>query len=1183
MTAPTKPTDLDKTLKPLDQPQSLAIEPAAHIWLNASAGTGKTQVLSARVLRLLLAGTDPAAILCITFTKAGAAEMAHRVHDRLAFWVNCSLPALRMDLQAIGVDRDDPALQARARTLFARVIDSPTGAIRVQTIHSFCQWLLATFPFEAGILPGFKLIEDGAAKDLHRAALSVVLSRRDAEGARARDQLARLSRRLGETAAIAFIERAAGIFARTDAPRLAPSARDVRAALDLAVGDVTAWQVEEIANGAVADRDLAELVAAWRTGKGATEARALDTAAAWLGADPAARVALLPALAKSVVTAAGKLLAIYGGGKKPGKYEGQQEPAERVADACLRLMAMPGWCAAADDLAAGWALAADYAGELKRHKADEGLAEFDDLITRAAALLAHSELAEWIRFKLDQSIDHLLIDEAQDTNAAQWTIATGLTGEYFVGEGVRDEARPASMFVVGDRKQAIFRFQGTDPAAFAAARQDFAARAAAALQPFRPVDLTTNFRSSAAVLGFVDRWLDDGGVAAMGLEPPVTAHLPHRSTDKAGRVELWPPLLVDAARDSDETDDGDDAEEEDGWSAQDSLRAATDPASLKLAGAIAERVTLWLDAQNGGIDGLPVAAGDIMVLVRNRTSLAARIVAQLQARDVPVAGVDRFGLADPLAVQDLLAALRFMVQPDDEYSLAVLLVSPLVGWNQQQLYNLSCARGTKPLRQWLEEGHSAEARAAHARLEELRAGADFSTPFRTLDRLLAQPWGRAAMLARLGAEANDAIDALLAEALAFETRDIPSIIGFLNHVDRTSVAIKRQTEGRGGLVRVMTVHGSKGLQAPIVILADATRNPDKAMVQAQVDIAGWQGLPLFRIGAAARAPRLDHAHRLAVQAEREEHWRLFYVAATRAQRLLIITGTQAKVGEPLPANSWYVAAQSALTAMAAATVDIGWESGPALRHATQPGLWSRPTEPREPAAAASTAKIALPEWVGRTPPAEARPPRPLAPSQLGSDDAPQRPAGGARRDAIQRGILLHTLIERLPEVPPSARAHAADQWLAVQAPDLSAATRAAWAAEACAVLAHPDWAALFGPGSLAEAPFSAVIDGGLVIAGTVDRLLVTSDDVLIVDYKTGAQVPDSAADVAPAYLRQMAAYAAAMAVIFPGRRIGAALLYTAAPRLIALPTDLLAAHKPGFDAAKANLPDAGLEGPAPNA
>lgn len=1153
---------IDNVLKPLRAAQLDAVDPAEHVWLNASAGTGKTQVLAARVLRLLLDGVSPDAILCITFTKAGAAEMAHRVHERLALWVGCADHDLRTDLMAIGVDHQDTERWNRARTLFAAVIDSPAGAIRVQTIHSFCQSLLASFPFEAEVLPGFRLIEGAEADDLNRTVLAELLGEAGVEGDSRRVKIGVVSRRLGEQAAREFVSQAARYFQRRPDARFAPAAADVRAAFGLPLGDTDKWVLERLAAGAIADGDVRHLADVCRSWSAATGQKYAEVCENWLSASIMARSAMLSDLRGVILTKDGKLQANY-----ESKLSDAADAAQDIAAAIGPLLAMPTWCELADDLAAGWSVAADFAATLAARKLAEGLAEFDDLIARTAALLSNGELADWIRFKLDQRIDHLLIDEAQDTNADQWTIAEGLTEEFFAGIGARGNGQQPSMFTVGDRKQAIFNFQGTDPEAFESARQKFAERAAAAQRPFRPLDLETNFRSGRAVLDFVDRWIENGGASDMGIGVKVPSHEPFRDAQRPARVELWPPLIIPKTSETREEEDGEDLD----LSSEDSLQAATDPASLKLSLAIADQIAAWLDPAGGGLGGVEVLPQDVMVLVRNRgVALALRIVAQLQAQGVPVAGVDRFKLAAPLAVQDLLAALRFIVQPDDEYSIACLLVSPLIGWTQQQLYDETAARGRTPLRQWLASRDTPAARAAAARLELLRAGGDFETPFRLLDAILSGPLqGRRAMVARMGTEANDAIDALLAEALAYESRNIASLTGFLHHIDRAPLDIKRQTDGRSALVRVMTVHGSKGLQAPIVILADATRDPANSWVEGKVDIAGWHGLPLFK----SKTPKADKLPPVcfdavleARKANMEEHWRLFYVAATRAERMFAITGTLSASKKGPPASSWYHAAEQTLAVMETVPADIGWPGGAATRHQDAAGNWARIPLVKDRKRGAAARNADLPDWARRSAPAEARPPRPLAPSSLGADDAVQPPAHADRQSAIQRGIWMHALIERLPALAPERRAAAAERWLRAQSPQPDANARAQMAEQACAVLAHPNWAAIFGPGSLAEAPFSAVIAGGFVIAGTVDRLLVTDDTVLVVDYKTGAHVPETAAGVAPAYLRQMAAYVAALEVIFSGRRISAALLYTAAPRLIALPDALLDRHKPGLGA-----------------
>ena len=1175
--------DPDKLLKMLDPGQRAAARPGDHVWLGASAGTGKTQVLSARVLRLMLEGVSPEAILCITFTKAGAAEMAHRIHERLAMWVRmddgdlrAELQALGLDLDLIGYDRGVPALMQRARSLFATVIDSPGGAVRVQTIHSFCQTLLASFPLEARILPGFRALEDGEAGALQREVLGKLLAQPGADGDLMRGIAAMLSRRLGQDAAIAFLARCASCFTAANSPRLAPKAHDLRTELGLPHGDPVKWQAAALAGGAIADGDIAAVALSgrdWGTKTGEARAAIMDD---WSRADAGGRAAMLAALRGCFLTGTGDMRADYV--KDKGGMRGCLSAAERIVAATGELLATATAMQVADDLAAAWDLGSRFAEAYALAKREKGYADFDDLISIAGHLLAIGDFGEWVRFKLDQRTDHILVDEAQDTNARQWAIILSLAAEFFAGLGAKDD-RVRTMFSVGDRKQAIFGFQGTEPAAFEAARFRFGERAIAGGRPFEDVDLDTNYRSSPAVLDVVDAWIAAGAPELMGLASDEPPHIPADfNQDRAGRVELWEPLpvgkAIDAGADDGESD-GEGDEGEDGAGPGDSSVAASDPASLRLSRAIADEVQDWIEH---GKDGRSVAPGDILILVRRRRDLAARIVARLQSRHVPVAGVDRFSLTQSLAVQDLLAAMRFAVQPLDDLNLANLLVSPLLGWTQDDLFRFAHRRKGRAL--W-EELRAREGEAPPETMAALRGWlgmADFTTPFRFLDALLSGPLdGRRKLYRRLGREARDPIDELLGQALAFERQEAPSLLGFLAHIAASTAEIKRQSEARSDVVRVMTVHGSKGLQAPIVILADATDDPRPRRLSFDLSMGEWEKLPVFALGKEERHGAIAKAYDDKDAAERQEHWRLLYVAMTRAEELLVVTGITKTADRSLPEHNWHSAVEAVMADMGADWQDAGPRWGRKRVHAVQPKKWARLSKDK---ARQAPAPVAVPHWATKPAPEEARPPRPLAPSALGEDDVASPPQGGDRAAAVERGLLLHALFERLPPVASARRRIAAGRWLKGQAAALDDAARAAAVDEVLAVLDDPAHAALFGPGSLAEVPLSAVVDG-VVVAGIVDRLLVTDDAVTVVDYKTGRHVPASAADVAPAYLRQMAAYRDALAAIFPRRRIEAALLYTAAPQLIRLSDALLDAHKPGLRATKANLPGSALEPDAP--
>ncbi|GAO76969.1 MULTISPECIES: double-strand break repair helicase AddA [unclassified Sphingopyxis] len=1158
-------------LHDLDPGQQAAAEPGEHVWLGASAGTGKTQVLSARVLRLMLAGVAPDAILCITFTKAGAAEMAHRIHERLALWVRMGDADLRVDLNALGADWQQPGVLDRARSLFATVIDSAPGAIRVQTIHSFCQTLLASFPLEAKIMPGFRALEEGEAAELQRQVMGKLLAEAGADGDAMRGQAAMLSRRMGQDAAMAFLVRCAHAFAAPFQTRvLPPRAHDLRAALRLPDGDPDAWLAGRIADGAISDAHIGMVAASGANWGTKTGLGCADAMARWLAADAPARAATLRDLLGCFLTGKGELRADFAGDK--GRMTDCLDSAVRVVEAAQSLLASATAMRVADELAAAWDLGSRFAEAYALAKREGGLADFDDLIAIAGSLLRLGQFGEWVRFKLDQRTDHILVDEAQDTNTRQWAIVAALADEFFAGEGAKD-GRVRTMFTVGDRKQAIFGFQGTEPAAFEAARIRFGEWAADGGQPFAEVDLVTNYRSSPAVLDVVDEWVAGGGTGLMGLASDEPPHLPFRSAHP-GRVELWQPLPVGkaiAAEGESEEGADEDMPEEGGG---DPLAPANDPASLRLSRALADEVQGWIEH---GKDGRSVAPGDILILVRRRRDLAARIVARLQSLGVPVAGVDRFALTQPLGVQDLLSAMRFAIQPLDDLNLAALLVSPLIGWSQDDLFGFAHGRGKRALWEQLRAREAEVPASTMTALRGLLGMADFTTPYRFLDHVLSGPMqGRRRLYARLGREARDPIDELLNQALAFERLHIPSLLAFLSDVEASRVDIKRQTEARSDVVRVMTVHGSKGLQAPIVILADATDDPEQRQRGFDLSFEGWDRLPVFGMGRDERYGAIAAAHDAKARAEIEEHWRLLYVAMTRAEELLIVTGVTKKEDRSLPELCWHAAVDRVMEGMGCDWQDAGPRWGQKRVHAVNEKAWAR----RRDKPVAGTPGVVIPDWATKPAPEEARPPRPLAPSALGEDDVASPPQGGERSVAVERGLLLHALFERLPPVAPARRRIAAEHWLKMQAAALDDSARGAMVDEVLGVLDDPAHAGLFGPDSLAEVPLSAVVDG-VVVAGIVDRLLVADGTVTVVDYKTGRHVPASAADVQPAYLRQMAAYRDALAAIFPGRRVEAALLYTAAARLIRLDDALLDAHKPGLTATKANLPGSALEPDAP--
>jgi ATP-dependent helicase/nuclease subunit A len=1123
-----------KAFPPLKGEQAAASRPdSSDVWLSASAGTGKTQVLTARVLRLLLHNARPESILCLTFTKAGAAEMANRINDILGAWVRLPSNMLFKDLEALG-EESGPEARAKARTLFAKVLDARGGGLRIQTIHSFCQSLLAGFPAEAALVPGFRAIEGREEVALAQSVLAEMVADAERSGQIGLiERLQQMSQRLGEEAARSLLSRCARDPEAMEALGAGIDAR-VKRWLGLGEADPEALLLAACTDGGF-DRPVLERLRdmnlGWGSARGLEKAKAITD---WLAMAPGARRDHIDVLTGVWAKGDGEIRS-FAKGQAP-QDDGYAALAEAQYAFFNGLLELQILVRTAEGIANALVVGQAYARAYADAKRSAGVVDFNDLIRHTVKLLESNGMGDWIRYKLDQATDHVLVDEAQDTNARQWDIVKAIAGEFYAGEGAR-AGTVRTLFTVGDYKQAIFGFQGTDPKEFEKAKTHFSNLAASAERDVLDLSMAQSFRSGRPVLEVVNQLIETLSPAAMGLEAPPRAHVSARA-GQSGSVTLWAPVRPGLP-------DTEEVEAEERWLSD---------AELSFASQLAECVKNWtrgpdrLRLRNEARDAEP---GDVLILVRKRGDLARTIVSRLYEADVPVAGVDRLTLNAPIAVQDLMACIRFVLQPDDDLNLASLLVSPLLGWSQADLYERGKQRIGVSLWQHLGE-HKPQV------LLDLLGAADLTTPHRFLEAILSGPMeGRRKLLARLGDEARDPIEELTNQTLAFEREATPSLQGFVDWFDRGAVEIKRDSAQPGGAVRVMTVHGAKGLQAPIVVLADATSDPDfKVSRELDWEVDEVLSLPIFRPRREELSGSLKASAEASDVRELEENWRLLYVALTRAEEHLFIGGAlkprqhRSGMGE----NCWHVQVDRAMAAMG---IDQIEGTRTLVHHEAEP----RASEPTRKSAAPVAG---LPEWLRSPAPEEARPPRPLAPSAiLPADSVSDPPPSPEMRLAAERGALLHGLFERLPAIDPARRPESADRWLRESAGVNDAVTRQALVADALRVLEESAFAAIFAPDALAEAPLAGVVNGQ-VIAGTVDRLLVDETQVLVVDFKTGRRVPESADAVPANYKAQMAAYVAVLRGIFPDHHVRAALLYTTGPRLIHLSGADLEPHKPGY-------------------
>lgn len=1157
--------------------QADAANPAQSVWVEANAGSGKTKVLIDRVARLLLRRPDgrpgalPDSILCITYTKAAANEMLARLYARLGDWAVASDQDLRDSLarleeSAINSYTDEDLREARR--LFARALETP-GGLRIETIHAFCARILRRFPLEAGISPGFAAIEEDEAEELWRGVLAAGL---ETSSAIAPETLAILSEAtggLGIGAALDALkphrhalqglqQRAATLDELTPIIRAASGSdgRSQDEILRAAMGDDF--------RHADCDAALDALKAMSKPGR--ADLKLLDALTALKSiTEPRARYEVymaaiagakrdFPSGSNPYTSKAGPLVEdLFSRSLKSGAPEGREITRMKAVQKDLQASALCERSLAL--MQVGLPLLAAY----KREKQLRGALDFDDLIARTHALLTRSNAAEWVLYKLDGGLTHLLLDEAQDTSPPQWALINAIVQEFQSGLGRERLAEPRTQFVVGDPKQSIYSFQGADQQKFELERQSFVRReeivAAAEDRRVNLPEMAMSFRSTPEVLRFVDevRAIVPLGDAATDPLPPreadLTPHAPRR-INQPGRVEVWP---LEIAAPSDEEDSA--------WTAP-TDHVPADAPRRRLARKIAKQVrhmldqgeAVWREQSDRSWQREAVRPEDVLILVRSRNDLFDALIESLKQENVPVAGADRLRFLDNLGVQDCLNLIRFALQPKDDLTLAEILRGPFCGLVDDDRHLFALAYGRpKGTSLWdrLRAVDQGEFHAAKQFCQALVTNRD-QPAFEFLSRVLTERdvdrlsgWDK--LIQRLGEPVRDPVQALMSKALGYDMTKARSLQAFLAEIERQDTVLKRELGEPDGAVRVMTVHGAKGLQSPVVIVPDTTSGT-KPVGDALFFNA--DGVPLYSPSSRTDAPATASLREAANAAGERESRRLLYVALTRASDRLIIAGAGARNSKSGYAkSSWYRWCDLAMRAL------LGDEAPD--EEAEEPMMFGPAPETAPPAHQRGDTLLDVPDWLKQPAPAAQPPQRLAAPSRLTEDrSAVSLPFGAGRAAALRRGRLIHALLQTLPEIAPDGREDAGYQFL-TREPDVTPEEVDEMLSVSMATLNHPDFAGVFAPGGRSEAAIVGTLPNGQMVNGRVDRLIIGSDQILIIDYKTDRPAPKSAADVEFAYRVQLAAYRAVLSDIYPDRPVRCALLYTDGPHLIEIPGEQL--------------------------
>jgi ATP-dependent helicase/nuclease subunit A len=1142
--------------------QARASDPAASAFVSANAGSGKTHVLVQRVIRLLLDGVAPEKILCITFTKAGAANMAERVFSTLGHWVTLDDAKLDAAIKESGIPHPSASLRKAARKLFACALETP-GGLKVQTIHALCTRLLQQFPFEANVPARFAVLDDRDQNEMmERANLGVFLeASRHPDSATGRA----LMTAMASAADVTFkdVVREACLsrdhfMAWTDA---AGSAHAAAAQISAALGVDPNDRIEDVERAIVDGPNLPR--SRWRK-----IATVLDTSSK---ADQKQASRLREALSFTGAAEADEYLGVFLTDDRTPRatvvtnsFVTKNPAVGRLFDSEIgrltSLIERRRAVTARDRTEALLHIATAAAANYRREKQERGLLDYDDLIDKTLQMLDNVSSA-WVHYKLDRGVDHVLIDEAQDTSPRQWDIVAHIISEFTSGAGARD-GLVRTVFAVGDEKQSIFSFQGAAPREFDLRRRALQKKFEGAGLKFDPVSFTYSFRSGPAILQSVDHVFREQDIFR-SIHSVETGHPVHNWLADAGPglIDLW------------ELAEADDRQDIEGWRAPFDGVSLTSP-EVKLARRIqAEIRALVEDGTMTGSAGArrPLRYGDILVLVRRRGNAFDAVIQALKHASIPVAGADRLKLTEHIAIIDLMNLADALLLPQDDLALAVALKSPLFGLTEDDLFKL--ARDRKgSLRAALTARAATDGllRDVLWRLEQCERRVVHETPFAFYAWLLGGDGGRARILQRLGNEANDALDEFLELALNYERKAPASLQGFMAWLRAADTEVKRDMEISRDEVRVMTVHGAKGLEASVVFLVDTTTSPSDTQRLKLINLPQGNAGPhapgvVVWAGRKAEDPSSVVAARAAMIADTEDEYRrLLYVAMTRAADRLVVGGCLPGNMNTVRKSSWYDLITKGLARSDLQVQELETPNGKVTRYT----LAEETAPPTGAVTAAPTAApIALPTWLLTPAQPETSTESALRPSEPASEDSHPVRTGESiaeRARALQRGTLVHRLLQSLPDIAAPSRRDAALAYLARNADGWTEDERKRLAESTLALIADARFAPVFAAGSRAEVSIVGRLERPhrrpALVSGQIDRLAVSDHEVLIVDFKTNHAPPTHAAEAPKGYVRQLALYRAVLGKLYPQRAIRAALLWTETPEFMEISAPALDAE-----------------------
>ena len=1135
--------------------QRNAANPAFMRFVTANAGSGKTRVLVDRVSRILLQGTLPNKILCLTYTKAAASEMQSRLFKTLGEWSVCSEDKLEKELESLFGKRQPVKDLSKARRLFAAALETPEG-LKVQTIHSFCEKILSRFPIEAGILPGFKTLNDKEKIDLEKLTQNEIyqLIKGDSDS-----ELCK---------AIQFLS-----YEKNDL---------IDAIFEWAISNEDKVKKWVLAGGTSKLADILYVSDGWTKENLLHEAYDLTD---WNSLESKGELLLLgedklKKIGEKIIHCCNETnksdamvdyLNLLLKKDRSGPYKSlipkgfnyelhdffQRDniEAQRIFKLYKRILSLNLLKLNQSILI----VSKEFLEKFKKNKLRSHKLDFQDQILMVRDLLKSKHVSDWVKYKLDGGIEHILLDEAQDTSENQWDIIDALNESFIAETPDQGRKNPRTLFAVGDEKQSIYSFQGAEPEIFLKKISGFLKG------NNNEIRMQMSFRSAPEILNFVDQvFVENCKLAKMFDDETVTPelsisrHMAHR-TDR-GQVEIWPLTKNLEVKD-----------DSDPWDTRPVDELSKLSSKECLAKNIASQLKKWIDSNDLIYDRLesekekkaiyrPLDPGDVMILVRKRGDFFKAIIKNLKILGVPVEGADKLTLQNIIVVKDMISLAKFTLLQSDDLSLAEVLKGPLFSFSEEMLFEVSFGRekkGTLWKSLQVKRPEIAELLANIISASKLYPPYEFFSFVLNLELEPGISFLRKIYL-RLGVEAKDALEEFLVQTLEHQRLRAPSLQYFVHEFINKGLELKREMSENRGKVRVMTVHGAKGLEAPVVILPDTTGIP-----KLQNDTL----IPMFEkkvfTGFYKNTKNSDSIEELSNFKEaqeskiQQEYLRQLYVALTRAESRLIICGYKSKKTKQVDDNCWYKIALNAFEGLdtfeTKTTFGVVQTYGKEYENDNKDSLKKQN----------QNQNTLVPKWCYEVVKNQDKTRVHISPSKLLSDKKYKIPVNSplGKSDYLRfnRGNLIHKLLEILPDVEQEKRRSVADKLL--QNHNINEIDyKNKITSEVFEILDNPKFSEIFSTGSKAEVSIIGTTKNfgkNIFLNAQVDRIYVTDDKVFIVDYKTNVNVPEVINDVPNVYLAQLATYRDIARGVYPKHEIVCSILWTNIPKMMIIDKDIL--------------------------